>query len=617
MHSSIRTAAGVTWHLFLCPGWVCVVRALRVCGTRWPLLLGTCPCALVVAGGLPLWRASWPRVLRRASSGPVALGAPVGFPDAVVPFLSPGGLRPRLYWVAARGTRRPAENRAHCACRWPPPRQGRWARSALYLFGAPRWGCPWRVPLASVLGCVRCGGWRVWTRSLTRPVFAYRPSFEGGLGRCTGAVSCGRRHLPLRVVCLCSSVLAGSGSPASRAHSGAPHLFLWPLCLSLLLGPLRAGVAPFFVQFFFSSFVVFLAALLCLAFFGFRPRVPWALAPWLPLLTPPASLCFAPPPLSFLFHPSAPPLSLAFFGFRPRVPWASALCVVCVVLASFVSSARPLAAAWWLPPPPPPPSLFVSRAFRRLRQLPCFFSLLRAPPLSPAFSGFRPWLPRALALCVVCFVGLPLLGSPGALVSFVSPAWPLAAPLWLLPPPPLCVSRFSSLPLGAPFVFSLSLCASVVSRFFWFPAPGALGLGAVCCLRCWPLASPLSTRSRLFCVFRLAVGSSLLAAAPPPPFVSRGFHRRRSVLCAMCCPVLCVPGCGAAPRCGVPRLPVLCCCVLCCFVALVVALPLVVPHSVVLPVARGPVLCGAVFCGVPPRCVLCAVCALSWRVGAR
>ena len=28
-------------------------------------------------------------------------------------------------------------------------------------------------------------------------------------------------------------------------------------------------------------------------------------------------------------------------------------------------------------------------------------------------------------------------------------------------------------------------------------------------------------------------------------------------------------------------------------------------------------LCGAVFCGVPPRCVLCAVCVLSWPVGAR
>ena len=31
----------------------------------------------------------------------------------------------------------------------------------------------------------------------------------------------------------------------------------------------------------------------------------------------------------------------------------------------------------------------------------------------------------------------------------------------------------------------------------------------------------------------------------------------------------------------------------------------------------GPVLRGAVFCGVPPRCVLCAVCVLSWCAGAR
>ena len=79
------------------------------------------------------------------------------------------GLRPQLYWVAAR-TRRPAENRAHCACRRPPPRQGTWAHSTWYPFGAPRWGCPWRVPPASVLGCIRCVGWRVRTRSLTHPV---------------------------------------------------------------------------------------------------------------------------------------------------------------------------------------------------------------------------------------------------------------------------------------------------------------------------------------------------------------------------------------------------------------------------------------------------------------
>ena len=95
----------VAWHLFVCRGSLRVVRALRVCGTRRPSLLGTCPCALVVAGGVPLWRASWPRVVRRASSGPVALGAPVGFPDAVVPFPTPGACAPG-FTGRLRGARR-------------------------------------------------------------------------------------------------------------------------------------------------------------------------------------------------------------------------------------------------------------------------------------------------------------------------------------------------------------------------------------------------------------------------------------------------------------------------------------------------------------------------------
>ena len=171
-------------------------------------------------------------------------------------FPHPGGLRPRLYWVAARGTRRPAGNRAHCACRWPPPRQGRWACSKSYPFWAPQWGCPWRVPPASIFGCVRCGGWRVWTRSLTRPVSRTVRRSTGdsagapGLFRVdTHTSSCGSEDAsqdPVRV-CLCLLFLAGSGGPASRARSGAPPLFLWPLCLSASLGPLQAGVAPVLV----------------------------------------------------------------------------------------------------------------------------------------------------------------------------------------------------------------------------------------------------------------------------------------------------------------------------------------------------------------------------------
>ena len=57
--------------------------------------------------------------------------------------------------------------------------------------------------------------------------FLHHPSFDGGLGRCTGAVSCGRRHLPLGVggcharvwcVCLCAcfSWPGWAGRPPGR-----------------------------------------------------------------------------------------------------------------------------------------------------------------------------------------------------------------------------------------------------------------------------------------------------------------------------------------------------------------------------------------------------------------
>ena len=161
---------GVDWHLFLFRGPLRVVRAARVCGTQWPLLLRTCPCALVVAGGPPLWRASSPRI---GAPRPVrcgrsrCLGRLSGRRRA---FPHPGGLRIWIYRAAARGTWRPAVNQALCPCRRPLPRQGRGARSALYLLGGPRPGCPWRVPPALVLGCLRCGGLPVWTGSLMRPV---------------------------------------------------------------------------------------------------------------------------------------------------------------------------------------------------------------------------------------------------------------------------------------------------------------------------------------------------------------------------------------------------------------------------------------------------------------
>ena len=513
---------------------------------------------------------------------------------------------------------------------------------------------------------------------------------------------------PVRV-CVCSSVLAWSGGRASRVRCGAPHLFLWPLCLSALLGPLRAGVAPFFVLFLFFlccfprapvvSCVLWFPAPGALglgALFSFPPP-------------PPACVVLPPPPFFFLPSFSAPVVSGFLWFPAPGALGLGAVCrLFCWPLASRLSvrsrlvcvfcpaiGCCPVVAA-------PPPSPFVSPCFCRRRSVPSFlffffFLFLPAPPLCPAFSGFRPRVPFALALCVVCSVGLLLLGSPCTLASFVSPARPLAAASWLPrpPPPSFCVSLFLSRPLGALFFFlPFPFCAPVVSGFLWFPAPGAAGLGAVCRLFYWSPASRLSVRSRLVCVSHLAVGCSLVVAAappplcvsrfsslplgasfffllvvrpcclwlslvsgpgcpgpqrcvlfallasrlsapralspllsfspgrwlfyggccpaPPPPLVSRGFRRRRSVLCAVCCALLCVPGCGAAPRCGALCRPVLCCCVLCCFAALVVVPLLVVPRPVVLPVALGP--CALRRCVLRCSLALCAPCCVCFVV---
>ena len=216
------------------------------------------------------------------------------------------------------------------------------------------------------------------------------------------------------------------------------------------------------------------------------------------------------------------------------------------------------------------------------------------PPLSccPCRSSL-PWR-RAL----VVFLGLPLPASSCARASFVSPAWPLAALWWFLPPPPpyLCLGVFvvPAWCLGVFFFFFfplLLLCAPVVSGFLWFPAPGALGLGAVRCLLCWPSASRLSVRLSLFRAFRLAGACSLSVAAPPPPpppFLSRGFRRCRSVLCAVCCVVLCVPRCAAVPCCAR-------------WVLLLVA-----PCPLALPVALGP--CALRRCVLRCSPVLCVFC---------
>ena len=183
------------------------------------------------------------------------------------------------------------------------------------------------------------------------------------------------------------------------------------------------------------------------------------------------------------------------------------------------------------------------------------------------------------------------------------------------PPPSPFVSRSFRRSCLVPWWFFSSFSfSSVRPRCLWpslVSGPGCPGPRRLRCLLCWPSASPLSVRLSLFRVFRPAVGCSRVVAAPPPPFVSRGFRSCRSVLCA----VLCCASLGAVLLRAAARCVARCCAVVCC-VALVWCRCLLRRALWRCPSPWAPVLCGAVFCAVPPRCVLCAVCVLSWRGGA-
>ena len=206
-----------------------------------------------------------------------------------------------------------------------------------------------------------------------------------------------------------------------------------------------------------------------------------------------------------------------------------------------------------------------------------FFFLLRsAPPLSLAFSGF--WPPGALGLgavcCLFCWPPAPQLPVRFPLFCGSCLAFGCSLGVVAAPPPFLCLAVFVAASFCS-LLFSFPLCAPVVSGVIWFPAPGALGLGAVWCLFCWPPASRLSVRSRLLCVSHLAVRCSLVVAAPPPPFVSPAFCRCRLVLRFLfifLCSSAVLAACSPPPRCVrgalcclmLPRCAALPCCVPCC-----------------------------------------------------
>ena len=417
--------------------------------------------------------------------------------------------------------------------------------------------------------------------------FPYRPSFDRGLHRCTGAVSCGHQHLPLRVggrharvpcvcACACSSWPGGAGRPPGRVL----------VRLTFSFGRFRF--------------------LLCLAPSGLRLPLSWSF------------VCHPLPPFAFSFRLSvvvflAPPLSPAFSGFRPRVPSALALCVVCSVglallgspcaLACFVFPARLLAAPWRLLPARP--------------SLPFCFSL----PLSALGFFFFLFAPRCLRPSLVFGPGCP---GPWRCVLFVlwasrcpalralSPRLCVPPDRWLLPggccpPPLLCLAVFAA---AARCSFLFFSCV-VRPRCLWL----SLVSGPGC---------PGPRRCALFAL--LASRFPALRALSPPSC----FPPRRWLLPGGCCPPLCLAVFAAAAPCCVPCAVLCCvslgavlrraaarcaagCCAVVCCVALLRSFCVAACCAVPSGFARRPgALCAAALCfAVFPRAVcsvLCVVC---------
>ena len=312
-----------------------------------------------------------PALVHRASSGPVALGAPVGFPDAVVPFPI------HLLGGCAGPVEAGREPGSLCL---PLASAEAGARGSLrvVLVRGPAMGLSLAGPSGVGLG-LRALLWLACVDLVTDASgFPYRPSFDGGLGRCTGAVSCGRQHRPFwaggrhaRVPCVCGCACFSwpgrLGRPPRRVLVRLTFSCgrLW--CASGLFGPLWVGVAlfvvvvgflvflfffffnllrphglwlsvfsgpqglrpwrvlvllspPFFFPFFFPPFFFALPCPCCSVVCG-----PWCRGPWRPVVLAPGPpvcvffcFCFSPPPSFFLFLFFLPLFSLfvcCFFLF--------------------------------------------------------------------------------------------------------------------------------------------------------------------------------------------------------------------------------------------------------------------------------------------------------------
>ena len=330
----------------------------------------------------------------------------------------------------------------------------------------------------------------------------------------------------------------------------------------------------------------------------------------------------------FCFSPSSPvrpPCLLLSLVSGPGCP-GPRRCALFALLAFRLSALRALVPLSCFPPgwsllPPP---LFVSRFSSLLLGalvllLFFFFSFFPcAPPLSPAFSGFRPRVPWASALCVVCFVGLPPLGSPCACPSFVLSAWLVVAP----PPPLFCLAVLVAAARCC-VPCAVLCCASLGAVLRRAAARCLLRCCAVLCCVVLVGCRCLLRRAPWRCPMPWALCSAVPCFAVLPRAVCVLSWRGGACCCSPLCFVLCVSR-GAVLCVPCPLRSVRCCASLCrcarvvlfVWCALLLAPGAVVCRGAVLGlVARGFLLvaCFGVGVAVWPRCLFpCGWCGLLW-----
>ena len=314
-------------------------------------------------------------LLRRASLGPVALGALVGFPVAVVPSPSSRAVAPG-FTGRLRGARG-GWPRTGLIVPAADPCRGRGAGLARRRTrSGPRDGV---VPGGSLRlrSWAACGAvvWRVWTRSLTRPVSRTVRLSTGDAAGAPGLFRVDADTSPFGSedatlgsrACVPVRALLGrvrkAGLPGAVWYASSS---LWPFCPSSLFGPLRAGVALASGFFLFFSFF-FVCSVSSLPFSLLAP-------PLFPALC--ASRPWCPGPLRSSFAPTPPHPARLFLFFL----------LVSFCCPAFLTQLRPAA----------PLSLAVAFACSRHWLSPAPFLIPPSlPPLSP---------PLPPVLCFFCFV---------------------------------------------------------------------------------------------------------------------------------------------------------------------------------------------------------------------